>query len=340
VPEGLLKWTCGIQRKILRRNFSRDTQPGYAVWRSRQPWEDLGDVAKLERPDVIVVMAVEPVRMALAAKRTGIPLVMHLQDVEFQRHGGDFEDLGSEIPCVANSRFTADKYRNAYGVGPRVIYPFIAPDRYRTETTRENVTFINPMHAKGREIAVGVAKLCPGIPFAIVESWPLPIDEWHWLMDKLSALPNAKFLSPQKDMRKVYGKCKILLAPSIWEEGYGRVVTEAQVSGIPAVVSNRGGLPEAAGPGGIILDPERPIGDWAAAVRKLWSDEWYYAEFSAAARAYAARPQNSLSEKLARWEQALSDASNGSWNDTPNRSHEQDRDRTAASRTGAGRTGN
>src|SRR5580704_9162890 len=64
-----LSWACRIQKKIQRRTVSNDTVAGYPVWRSRLPAKALEYVAEKERPDVIVVMAMEPVPMALAAIR-------------------------------------------------------------------------------------------------------------------------------------------------------------------------------------------------------------------------------------------------------------------------------
>jgi glycosyltransferase involved in cell wall biosynthesis len=302
---GLFAWKCSIQKKILRRKVSRDTVLAYPVWRSWLPWNEVEFVAKKERPDLIVVASGEIVRMALAAKQTGTPILVDLRDVLFEYHGGPFEALGSNVPCVVNSLFTADRYRRAYGVNPTVIYPLISPERYRTKTTRENVTFVNPHPFKGRHIALEVARLCPEIPFSVIEAWPLSTALRQELVQKLSVLPNASLSPPQKNMRNVYGRCKILLVPSVWEETYGRVVTEAQISGIPVVASRRGGLPEAVGPGGILLDPDGPIEDWVTAVRKLWLDDQYYAELSAAALAYAERDENSLSRKLDLWEQTL-----------------------------------
>jgi glycosyltransferase involved in cell wall biosynthesis len=247
----------------------------------------------------------EVVRISLAAKQTQIPILMQLQDVEFGALGGPFEDLGSDVRCIANSCFTAEKCRKAYGVDPKVIHPFIVAGRYKTKTTRGNVTFINPHPVKGRDIALGIARLCPEIPFTFVESWELSDNHRRQLTEKLTALPNVTLLPPRNDMRGVYGKCKILLVPSIWEEGYGRVVTEAQISGIPVIASRCGGLPESVGSGGILFDPDGPIDIWVAAVRKLWLDHRSYGELSAAALAYAARSENSLSQKLDLWNQAL-----------------------------------
>ncbi len=129
-------------------------------------------------------------------------------------------------------------------------------------------------------------------------------------MHKLSALSNVSFLASQKDMRKVYGKCKLLLAPSLWEEAYGRVVTEAQFSGIPVVASNRGGLPEAVGPGGILIDPDGPVEEWVSAIRELWNNNEFYREMSAAATAYAHRPEMSYAFLLDAMEQCFVAACN------------------------------
>ncbi len=65
-------------------------------------------------------------------------------------------------------------------------------------------------------------------------------------------------------MKQVYRSAKLILMPSMWEEAWGRVATEAQFSGIPVIASNRGGLPESVGPGGVLLDPDGPLEPWVA----------------------------------------------------------------------------
>ena len=229
---------------------------------------------------------------------------MNLRDVEFQTHSGSFSELGN-VPCVANSHFTAEKYRDAFGVDPTVIYPSIPQELYRTQTTKENVTFINPSAHKGLAIAIELARRCPSIPFVINENWPLTAKEHEELRQKVQGLANVTFMPAQDDMRRVYGKCKILLVPSLWEEAYGRVVAEAQISGIPVVASARGGLPETVGPGGILLDPLGPINNWVNAIQKLWTDDNYYAALSAAALAHATRQDNNLAFNVEVWEGIL-----------------------------------
>jgi glycosyltransferase involved in cell wall biosynthesis len=92
-------------------------------------------------------------------------------------------------------------------------------------------------------------------------------------------------------MRAIYRQTRILLVPSQWEaETWGRVVTEAQFSGIPVVASARGGLPEAVGPGGLVLGHDEPATVWAGAIGDLWSNADRYRQFSEAALKHSARP--------------------------------------------------
>jgi glycosyltransferase involved in cell wall biosynthesis len=292
--------------------LSRDTTLGYPVWRTWFPWgraeyfpeKEIRYVIGKEKPDLIVVSSGELVHIALIAKSTGIPILISVVDVEFQDHSGSFRELG-DIPCVANSRFTADKHRDAFGVNPSVIYPLMPLEEYRTETTRENVTFINPSPHKGLRIALEIARRCPEIPFVFNENWPSTAKQREEFARKHNISSNVVMVPSQEDMRNVYGKCKILLAPSEWKEGYGRIATEAQVSGIPVVASARGGLPEAVGPGGVVLDPDGPIDDWVKVVRKLWQDDEYYSAMSAAALAHASRLDISFEYQILAWEGAM-----------------------------------
>jgi glycosyltransferase involved in cell wall biosynthesis len=305
---GLFAWKSRLKMQINKRlsgcKVTRDYTSNYPVWRTWFPWEAIASVTDKEKPELIVVMAGHPARMAAAAKQTKIPILIQLQNVDFHLLGRRMEEC-RDMPSVANSRFTADKYLHAFGIKSGVIYPFIAAENYRTKTTRENVTMINPLPLKGGDIAVEIARLCPEIPFSFVESWTLSADDRQQLMQKLTGLSNVTLSPPQDDMHAIYGKCKILLAPSTYEEAYGRVATEAQLSGIPVIASTRGGLPEAVGPGGILLDPDQPIADWAAAVRKLWQDQAHYAELSAAALAYAERREMTFGYQIEAYEQAM-----------------------------------
>ena len=92
-------------------------------------------------------------------------------------------------------------------------------------------------------------------------------------------------------MRKFYRLGRVLLAPSLIEEGFGRIILEAQFNGIPAIASNVGGYPEAVGGGGFLCDPT-DIDDWCNKLELLSSNPKVWNEKSISAL------KNSDSEKF------------------------------------------
>lgn len=285
-------WThirSGIERKLTRRRFSEDNGLGLPVFRSWDP-TDCTEVVKRFRPDVAVVQSGETMKIARSLHAAGVPVVLYYRHVEFADLAGNPAELENALH-VANSAFTAGRYEAQFGVSSTIIPPLVKPEMYRTESRRENVTFINPYPAKGRDIAFDIAERCPDIPFVFCESWHINDELKAWIDARMENLSNVTLRPRTNDMKSIYGTAKILLAPSVWEEAWGRVATEAHFSGIPVVGSRRGGLPEAIGPGGTVLGIDAPIEDWVAAIRRLWDDPDHYAEMSAAATTYSQRPE-------------------------------------------------
>jgi glycosyltransferase involved in cell wall biosynthesis len=124
------------------------------------------------------------------------------------------------------------------------------------------VTFINPSFEKGVIIVVCLAYLMeekrPDIRFQVVESR----GDWHealasvteWFGDPRTELTNVDLVPNTSDMKSVYEKTHLLLAPSLWFESGARVLVEAMMNGIPAIVTKHGGNTEMIGNGGVLLD--------------------------------------------------------------------------------------
>ena len=305
--QGMFGLKARAKMKLLRQRAAVDTYPGYPVVRAWFPWEAAGFAVSRMRPDVAVVQCHKSVPLGRALEAEGVPLVVYLRNVEFHELGGDLRELKS-ARYIANSRFTAAKYREEFGFDSVVIPPTIDADAYRTQSTREYVTFINPYAEKGFELALGIAERCSDIPFLFLESWKLDDEHRRQVMAAIAHLRNVTFVNRTSDMRSVYGRTKILLAPSKWEEAWGRVASEAHCSGIPVVGSRRGGLPEAIGTGGIVLDYEAPLDEWAGAVDRLWKDDAHYAALSRAAQEYSRRDEMRPESQFAVFFEVLRDA--------------------------------
>ena len=140
-------------------------------------------------------------------------------------------------------------------------------------------------------MAFGLAQTRPDIPFDFVECWQLGARMRDTLLARARPLSNITWHQATSDLRRIYANARILLAPSMWEESWGRVVTEAHCSGIPVLASRRGGLPESVGPGGILVAHDAPLPQWSDALGRMWDDPTRYADLVTAAHRYAMRAE-------------------------------------------------
>ena len=101
-------------------------------------------------------------------------------------------------------------------------------------------------------------------------------------------------------MEDAWRDIKVLLVPSVWFEGWGIVVVEAHLRGIPVISSNAGALPEAMlgldyvipvttvdgkrDEKGTYIVPEQDITPWADALNELMTDRVRYEEVSTQVR--------------------------------------------------------
>jgi glycosyltransferase involved in cell wall biosynthesis len=294
-----------LTSRLLRRRFPVDTYRGTRVYRGHEHASALPEVLADFSPDVLVIAGGphNSFDLATACVRSGLRTVFYFQELVALHQNPQYR-VPAAVRILANSHYTARAVRDLLGRESSVIPPLVDPAAYRTPTTRRYVTMINPRRMKGGETAIELARLCPDIPFLLVEAW-YPDDSVPQLRAAAARLPNVSWRRPTTDMRSIYAKTRVLLVPSLAEETWGRVVTEAQASGIPALARAIAALPESVGPAGVLVPADAPMNAWAQALRRLWEEPTHYDTLVSRAFEFSARAEAQPAQRLADFVAAL-----------------------------------
>ena len=214
--------------------------------------------------------------IALTGYEKYSPELSHVSNVFRTDFGGkiqypflwkNFHDYGQAAAeatqAIANSNFTAAKIKALFGVEAIVIYPPIKLENYKVEYNQDGyITMVNPRaEYKGADIFLDIAGELPGEEFLLVgptSSEPIRSRAEH--------MTNVSHWNWCDDMREAYAESKLVVVPSRVEESFGRVPAEAMVSGIPCVVSDRGGLPEVVGKTGEVVGQVDSVDGWVDAI--------------------------------------------------------------------------
>jgi len=261
--------------------------PAYPVIGLADPVAAMIEMLEPLKVDAIVVhgtQAAGRVAESEAARR----LRLHFYfSTTFYGYPAPAQDAAPGFRYAVNSPYLAT-FANAYlGFPVALVPPVFEPEEYRCEGGGDRALFVNPVASKGVHLVGAIARRLPHRRFLIARSWP----EQQAFPRVQFELDNVEWQDTTHDMRPVYARARLVLMPTIMEEGWGRTVSEAQISGIPAIVSDRGGLPDSVGPGGIVLSLADPVERWCEAVEALFEDRARHAALSAAARQHAARPE-------------------------------------------------
>ena len=282
----------------------------------------LADAAQTQ-PDAWVLVSSEDLSHTLlrAASRTACERLVYLAHTpQFFPFGP--ESWNPDAPAaamvreaagiVAISHYVAQYTEQHLGARPAVIHPPIyareaAPRLHNF--ARGPVLMINPCQVKGIAIFLALARHFPEQQFAALRGWGTTTQD----AQSIQALPNARLLEPVSSMDELLAQTRLLLMPSIWTEGFGLIVMEAMLRGVPVVASNSGGLAEAKQGTGYVVpvspvlryEPpfdenhlpravaaEQDITPWVSALERLLTDEAEYTAESirsqTAARAFTA----------------------------------------------------
>lgn len=112
------------------------------------------------------------------------------------------------------------------------------------------------LEIKGVRVLLDVTKRLSNlqdIVFVFVGDRPLSNE----IKDASAKLQNVFYMGKveNRKLRQYYTAAYVFIAPSIYEEGFGRVILEALSCGTPLIVSNISSLPEIVGAAGLTVDP-------------------------------------------------------------------------------------
>jgi len=264
-------------------------------------------------PDVLIAANGHPMifEAMRAARRRQITTAYAVRGYGYDRRSY-FDDVNHVFTC---STFLSRVYRERIDL---VSTPLEPPLDWSTVVapleSRAFVTFVHPAPHKGLFLFARLADMLgsrrPDIPVLVVQSGRSG--------GALNAIPGIDFsrypqimaAPPVPTPREYFALTRVLLVPSIWEEPFGRVAAEAMVNGIPAIVSNRGALPDVVQSGGVVcaipewMTPESTrvpeeieIEPWFRRVCELWDDRALYDRLATSGRAIAV---DRYSEQVAR----------------------------------------
>lgn len=324
LPGGLLRVSDGVLTHILLETRGADhaaitlpeiTRFGLSLEQA------LDDFA----PDMFMFFGghLNDMAAVVEAKRRGIRTVAYLVNGNYlgQRWCRDVDLI------LTDSHATAALYCAREGLEVVPVGTFIPPGKFLAEyRVPRTVLFVGATFAKGAavvaQIAFMLAERRPDIPIEVLQGrgdWVAAVRMVREAEGIETDLENVTLTSVTNDMRPIYARTRLLLAPSLWHESGARVLAEAMINGIPALVSDSGGNAEMIGAGGFVfrLPPvfhEKPytrVPDRSAVepmvekLVELFDDEAAYERLSEEALAVA-RERHDLRRNTARLVSALS----------------------------------
>jgi glycosyltransferase involved in cell wall biosynthesis len=171
---------------------------------------------------------------------------------------------------LSNSYYVQKVVKLWTGVESEVVYPFIdLRGYYVTRRKQKYILFVGPNLQKGGQVFLKVARRLPRRRFIVCGGGSPAI------VKELRKMQNVVYIPWAENMYRIYSQTRLLIVPSLWPEPFGRVTIESMINGIPCIVSSRGGLPEAVGDAGIIINDPYDIDLWINQIQEL-DDEVNY----------------------------------------------------------------
>lgn len=250
------------------------------------------------KPDFVIAFGTSMSSMTCfaEAKRRGIFTIYPVINGNHGHYAFPHVDL-----IVTDSKASEKLYRTRDKIRMVPTCEIFSPEKYLVQKhSPKYITLVNPSFEKGLSIFAKMASILktemPELKFLVVNSRGNFAENIQYLHTKdkpdehpfkPSDFTNVDMTPGTRDIRPVYRLTKVLVAPSLWWESWGRVATEAVLNNIPVLTSTSGGLQEASCGAGINLEaPEHCVKDhlsiptdkeirpWIDALKRLLNEDW------------------------------------------------------------------
>ncbi|MCA2415564.1 glycosyltransferase family 4 protein [Vibrio chemaguriensis] len=145
---------------------------------------------------------------------------------------------------ISNSRFISSEVRDKFGVDSTVTHPYVDIEKLKLGYSKNK----NMCSPEKKGIVLIGDDLLKGID-TFEKLAAQFVDEQFYVFGKnqsyKSKESNINHMGWVTDSSIPFSYAKVVIMPSNWNEAFGRVAVEARALGIPVIVCDRGGLPEA-----------------------------------------------------------------------------------------------
>lgn len=256
------------KRSVKGKKILRDDNLGFPVYRSSHPDKSIAALLTTILPDIVVLVGRNLTSLIRIVSKMDFPVAVWLFEAEYHRFDGLVFDAA--IKFLATSSFVSEQAQIFLGIPVEVVPPFIKEQGEVRSDPGNQVLFFNPTRRKGIELTFKIAIEHPDIRFTIVETCSFSDDWRQYCYTQAAQCGNIDWRKPVINMVELYRQARLMLVPSICEEGFCRGVTEAQRFGIPVLASDRGFLPTNVGKGGATLDLHEPLSTWLEEFERIW----------------------------------------------------------------------
>jgi len=275
-PAGLdtiLLWAAQAGHTVQRVPIGA-ADPGFASWADA--------LIARETPDLVLAFGPGPAACAvlpLARMRDIATLLLLHEDP------GQPEPFAAADRILVPSAWLASRLRARYGAVAEILpWPLSPPNADDDGEGRGFLGIVDPTPLRGGAVFGRIAGLLaetrPDIPMLVVAGQGPP---------DLPGLDEGTLrqivVSPPLEPAALLALTRVLLMPFVAEDGAALVAAEASMHGVPTIVSDRGALPEMAGPGGLVVqlppivleDPRLLPGaaetsGWVRAIERAWDE--------------------------------------------------------------------